>query len=59
MTGNLAANGYGEHSPSGYSLLSVLCAEALLTAFFLYIILGATDDKAPVGFAPLAIGLGP
>src|SRR6476661_4229252 len=57
-TGNLAANGYGEHSPGGYSLIAVLCAEALLTAFFLYIILGATDERAPVGFAPLAIGLG-
>jgi aquaporin Z len=57
-TGNLAANGYGAHSPGGYSLIAVLCAEALLTAFFLYIILGATDDRAPVGFAPLAIGLG-
>jgi aquaporin Z len=57
-TGNLAANGYGAHSPGGYSLIAVLSAEALLTAFFLYIILGATDERAPVGFAPLAIGLG-
>jgi len=56
--GNMAANGYGEHSPGGYSLMVVLCAEALLTAFFLYIILGATHDRAPSGFAPLAIGLG-
>lgn len=56
--GNMAANGYGEHSPGGYSLMAVLCAEALLTAFFLYIILGATHDRAPSGFAPLAIGLG-
>jgi len=56
-TGNLAANGYGEHSPGGYTLMAVLCAEAILTAFFLYVILGATDDRAPVGFAPLAIGL--
>lgn len=57
-TGHMAANGYGEHSPGGYSLMAVLCAEVLLTAFFLYIILGATDSRAPVGFAPIAIGLG-
>ena len=56
--GNMAANGYGEHSPAGYSLVAVLCAEVLLTAFFLYIILGSTDSRAPVGFAPIAIGLG-
>lgn len=55
-TGNLAANGYGDHSPGGYSLAAVLCAEAILTAFFVYVILGATDDRAPVGFAPIAIG---
>ena len=57
-TGNLAANGYGEHSPGGYDLLAVLIAEVLLTAVFLYIILGATDTRAPKGFAPIAIGLG-
>jgi aquaporin Z len=57
-TGNMAANGYGDHSPGGYSLFAVLCAEVLLTAFFLYIILGSTDSRAPVGFAPIAIGLG-
>ena len=57
-TGNMAANGYGEHSPDGYGLVAVLCAEVLLTAFFLYIILGSTDARAPVGFAPIAIGLG-
>ncbi len=56
--GHMAANGYGEHSPGGYSLFAVLCAEVLLTAFFLYIILGATHDRAPSGFGPLAIGLG-
>jgi aquaporin Z len=56
-TGNMAANGYGDHSPGGYTLVAVLCAEAILTAFFLYVILGATDDRAPTGFAPLAIGL--
>ena len=57
-TGNLAANGYGEHSPGGYDLLAVVIAEVLLTAVFLYIILGATDSRAPQGFAPIAIGLG-
>lgn len=56
-TGNLAANGYGEHSPGGYSLMAVLVTEVLLTAVFLYVILGATDSRAPQGFAPLAIGL--
>lgn len=55
--GNMAANGFGEHSPGGYSLMAVFIAEALLTAVFLYVILGVTDDRAPVGFAPLAIGL--
>ena len=52
-----ATNGYGDLSPGGYSLLAVVVAEVLLTAFFLYIILGATDTRAPKGFAPLAIGL--
>ncbi|HYN30552.1 MAG TPA: aquaporin Z [Dermatophilaceae bacterium] len=55
--GNMAANGYGENSPGGYSLVAVLVAEVVLTAFFLYVILGATDTRAPEGFAPLAIGL--
>ena len=53
-----AANGYGEHSPGKYGLLSCLITEVVLTAIFLYIILGATDDRAPKGFAPIAIGLG-
>jgi aquaporin Z len=52
-----ASNGYGEHSPGGYSLLAALIAEVVLTAMFLIIIMGATDKKAPAGFAPLAIGL--
>ncbi len=56
-TGNMAANGYGTHSPGGYSLTAVLVAEVLLTAVFLYVILGATDSRAPQGFAPIAIGL--
>lgn len=53
-----AANGYGEHSPGNYPLVSALVAEIVLTFFFLMIILGATDRRAPAGFAPLAIGLG-
>ncbi|MDJ1370469.1 aquaporin Z [Gulosibacter molinativorax] len=56
--GGFASNGYGELSPGGFSLVAVLIAEIVLTAFFLFIILGATDDRAPVGFAPIAIGLG-
>lgn len=52
-----AANGFGEHSPGGYSLISGLVTEVIATAFFLFIILSATDKKAPLGFAPLAIGL--
>ncbi|GAB96739.1 aquaporin Z [Kineosphaera limosa] len=56
--GNFAANGFGEASPGGYGLGAAFLAEALLTAVFLYIILGATDGRAPVGFAPIAIGLG-
>lgn len=53
-----AANGYGTGSPAGYSMLAVLVCEVVCTMFFLYIILGATDDRAPIGFAPIAIGLG-
>jgi aquaporin Z len=56
--GGFAANGYAEHSPGGYSLLACLVAEAVLTFMFLFIILGATDHRAPAGFAPIAIGLG-
>ncbi|QNE89454.1 aquaporin Z [Corynebacterium incognita] len=52
-----ATNGYGELSPDGYSLVAVLLAETILTAIFLYVILGATDERAPQGFAPVAIGL--
>nr|WP_308423755.1 aquaporin Z [Terrabacter tumescens] len=58
VTGNLAANGYGAHSPGGFGVGGVLIVEALVTAFFVYIILGATKDDAPKGFAPLAIGFG-
>jgi aquaporin Z len=53
-----ASNGYGEHSPAGYTMVSALVAEIVLTFFFLMIILGATDKRAPQGFAPIAIGLG-
>ena len=53
-----ASNGYGEHSPGGYSLTAALVAEVVLTLMFLLIILGATDKRAAAGFAPIAIGLG-
>ncbi len=56
--GGFAANGYGNLSPGGYSMTSALVAEFLLTAFFLLIILGSTNERAPKGFAPIAIGLG-
>lgn len=56
--GGFASNGYGDASPQGYSLLSVLLIEVVLTAFFLIIILGSTSSGAPAGFAPIAIGLG-
>ncbi|WP_170770562.1 aquaporin Z [Ruegeria lacuscaerulensis] len=56
--GGFASNGYGEASPEGYSMLSALVIEIVMTAFFLIIILGATSNFAPEGFAPIAIGLG-
>jgi aquaporin Z len=56
--GGFASNGFGEHSPHGYSMMSALIIEIVLTAFFLIIILGATSPTAPAGFAPIAIGLG-
>lgn len=56
--GGFASNGYDALSPHGYGLVSVLVAEVVLTAFFLLIILGSTHGRAPVGFAPIAIGLG-
>lgn len=56
--GGFASNGFGEHSPGGYSMVAALVAEIVLTFFFLMIILGATDSRAPKGFAPIAIGLG-
>src|SRR2546425_1257307 len=58
VTGGFAANGYGAHSPGGYTLLACLVAETVLTFMFLMIILGSTDKRAPKGLAPLAIGFG-
>jgi aquaporin Z len=58
VSGGFASNGYGEHSPGGYSLVSALTTEIVMTFMFLIIILGATDVRAPQGFAPIAIGLG-
>src|SRR5690349_18424544 len=58
LAGGLASNGYAEHSPGGFSLAAGITAEVVLTMMFLFIILGATDDRAPRGFAPLAIGFG-
>lgn len=58
LSGGFAANGYGAHSPGGYSLASCFIAEVVLTFAFLWIIMGATDKRAPAGFAPIAIGLG-
>jgi len=55
--GGFASNGYGAHSPGGYSLLACFATEFVLTMFFLFVILGAVDKRAPVGFAPIAIGL--
>jgi aquaporin Z len=55
--GGFASNGFGEHSPGGYSFLACLVAEVVLTAFFLLVIMGATDKRAPAGLAPIAIGL--
>ena len=57
LSQGFAANGYGEHSPGGYSLTAALVAEIVFTMMFLFVILGATSDKAPAGFAPIAIGL--
>ena len=56
--GTLASNGYGEASPGGFSMEAVIAMEVIMTAFFLIIIMGSTDDRAPAGFAPIAIGLG-
>ncbi|HEX7983429.1 MAG TPA: aquaporin Z [Duganella sp.] len=58
VAGGFASNGYGAHSPGGYSLTAALVTEVVMTMMFLLIILGATDERAPKGFAPLPIGLG-
>lgn len=58
VSGGFASNGYGAHSPGGYSLLAALVTEVVMTMMFLLIILGSTDQRAPQGFAPIAIGLG-
>jgi aquaporin Z len=58
VTNGFASNGYAAHSPGGYSLVACFVAEVVLTFFFLIIIMGATDRRAPSGFAPIAIGLG-
>ncbi len=55
--GGFATNGFGEHSPEGYSMAAVIVAEIVLTAFFLFVIMGSTDSRAPAGLAPIAIGL--
>ena len=58
LSGGFASNGYGAHSPGGYSLLACFVAEVVLTMFFLLVIMGATDQRAPKGFAPIAIEIG-
>lgn len=58
LSGGFASNGYGVHSPGGYSMVSCLVAEVVMTFFFLMIIMGSTDKRAAAGFAPIAIGLG-
>jgi len=58
VAGGFASNGYGAHSPGGYTILAALITEVVMTMMFIIIIMGATDKRAPVGFAPIAIGLG-
>jgi aquaporin Z len=57
LSGGFASNGYGAHSPGGYSMVACMVAEIVLTFFFLFVIMGSTDKRAPAGFAPIAIGL--
>lgn len=57
MVGGFASNGFGEHSPGGYSMMAALVCEIVMTAVFLFVIMGSTGKRAPAGFAPLAIGL--
>ena len=58
LAGGFAPNGYGEHSPDGYSMVAALITDVVMTMMFLFIIMGATDKRAPAGMAPIAIGLG-
>jgi aquaporin Z len=58
LAGGFASNGFGEHSPGGYSMVAALITEVVMTMMFLIIIMGATDKRAPAGLAPIAIGLG-
>lgn len=58
VAAGFASNGYGDHSPGGYSFVAALVTEVVMTAMFLFVIMGATDKRAPQGFAPIAIGLG-
>ena len=58
VTAGFASNGYGEHSPGGYSMVAALITEVVMTMMFLIIIMGATDKRAPAGMAPIAIGFG-
>ena len=57
LTGGFASNGFGEHSPGGYSMIAALVCEVVMTAMFLFVIMGSTDEKAPKMLAPIAIGL--
>jgi aquaporin Z len=57
LSGGFASNGYGDHSPGGYTLMAALICEVVMTAMFLLVIMGATDKRAPAGLAPIAIGL--
>lgn len=57
LAGGFASNGYGVHSPGGYTLMAALVCEVVMTAMFLIVIMGATDERAPAGMAPIAIGL--
>jgi len=57
VSAGFASNGYGDHSPGGFSMLAALITEVVMTMMFIFVILGATDDRAPKGLAPIAIGL--
>ena len=58
VSAGFASNGYGDHSPGGYTMTAALITEVVMTMMFIFIIMGATDSRAPAGFAPIAIGLG-